>query len=59
MQEPLLRALQYLPGIVRLQRALISCFSHRLDHDEAGKIAIGEALKRAAAGSGMYTALVQ
>jgi hypothetical protein len=49
--EPLLRALQYLPGIVRLQRALISCFSHRLDHDEAGKIAIGEALKRAAAGS--------
>ena len=31
-QEPVLRATQYLPDIVRLQRRMFDMFNHRIDH---------------------------
>ena len=41
----MLRALQYLPNVVQLQRVLTSCFSHKLDCDEASGLSIAGALE--------------
>ena len=40
MQEPLLRALQYLPHIVQLQKVLVACLNHKIDRGEADSLTI-------------------
>ena len=45
LQEPNLRATQYLPDIVRLQQYLYDRFHHRLDRKEARRMTIGEFLQ--------------
>ena len=45
LQEPSLRATQYLPDILRLQQCLYDSFHHRLDRREAKKMTIGEFLQ--------------
>ncbi len=39
-QEQILRATQYLPGIVRLQQRLFDLFNHKLDRKEAESLTI-------------------
>ena len=46
LQEHHLRALQYLPDILKLQRQLSEKFHRRLDRDEADKYTLGNLLKR-------------
>ena len=41
MQEPSLRATQYLPDIVKLQHFLVNFYDKRLRKDEAEKLTIG------------------
>ena len=41
MQEPLLRATQYLPAIVKLQQEMYQLSHRRLDKNEVAKITIG------------------
>ena len=42
IQEPSVRATQYLPDIVRLQRSLHDAFHHRLHRRDAMKLTIGD-----------------
>ena len=44
-QERCLRATQYLPDIVKLQRSLYDAFHHRMDRKEAKMTTFGEYLK--------------
>lgn len=44
-QERCLRATQYLPDIVKLQRSLYDAFHHRMDRKEAKMITFGQYLK--------------
>ena len=45
LQERSLRATQYLPDIVKLQRSLYDAFHHRLDRKVAKTITIGQYIK--------------
>ena len=44
-QEPILRATQYLPDIVRLQHKLYDAFHHRLDRKDARGMTISQFIK--------------
>ena len=46
LQERQLRALQYLPDIIKLQRLLFEKFHRRLDRNEAEEYTLGTFLKR-------------
>ena len=48
MQEPLLRALQYLPSIVQLQKVLVACLNHKIDRSEAYTVPTRECFDRIA-----------
>ena len=50
MQEPSLRATQYLPDIVKLQQCLYDSFHHRLDRTDANRLTIGEFLEKLPSG---------
>ena len=41
-QEPILRATQYIPGIVQLQQQLHDLYHRRLDKTEAAQITVGD-----------------
>ena len=56
LQERSLRATQYLPDIVKLQRSLYDAFHHRLDRKEAKTITIGQYLKSLK--NGMFTCYI-
>ena len=46
LQDHLLRALQFLPDILKFQRLLSQKFHRRMDRSEAEKFYLGEFLKR-------------
>ena len=50
MQEPSLRATQYLPDIVKLQQCLYDSFHHRLDRTDARTLTIGDFLEKLSSG---------
>ena len=50
MQEPSLRATQYLPDIVKLQQCLYDSFHHRLDRTDAKTLTIGDFLEKLSSG---------
>ena len=52
-QEPVLRATQYLPDIVRLQQCLYDAFHHRLDKKEAVTQTVREFLENLISGKNM------
>ena len=52
-QEPVLRATQYLPDIVRLQQCLYDAFHHRLDKKEAVTQTVREFLDNLISGKNM------
>ena len=41
-QEPILRATQYIPGIVQLQQQLHDLYHRRLDKTDAAQITVGD-----------------
>ena len=41
-QEPILRATQYIPGIVQLQQQFYDLYHRRLDKTEAAQITVGD-----------------
>ena len=41
-QEPILRATQYIPGIVQLQQQLHDLYHRRLDKTKAAQITVGD-----------------
>ena len=51
-QEPILRATQYLPDIVRLQHKLYDAFHHRLDRKDARGKTISQFIKERRSGKG-------
>ena len=57
LQEHHLRALQYLPDIIKLQRLLFEKFHRRLDRNEAEEYTLGEFLKRVRKNFGLFLTL--
>jgi hypothetical protein len=47
-RENTCRALQFLPDVIQLQKVLVSCYSHRSDHDDVMNVSLGAALKKVA-----------
>ena len=45
VQEPLLRATQYLPGLVQLQKQMYDISHRRLDRKDAAKLSVREFIK--------------
>ena len=53
-QEPILRATQYIPGIVQLQQQFYDLYHRRLDKTEATHISVGDFVKGLKIGMLLY-----